>query len=167
MPPSDDQQTREARPVTAPPSPQATPAAPPPPADPANQQRAVAALFVALLSLAGLLGLNDYGRGIYVALFALLAGVVALWLGVGAVVRARRGHTRRPAGSVTAVVIAGAGIAISGLLVMAFSIFGAQLASYGQCLSGANTISAQQSCQRQFTRAVTRKLTAVSSGTRP
>jgi hypothetical protein len=123
-----------------------------------TQQRAVASLFLAMLSLAGLLGLNNLSRGIYVVLYALLAGAVALWLAVTSVKHARRERTARPRGSVTAIVIAALGITISGLLLLAFAVFGPQLSAYGQCLSGANTISTQQSCQTQFTHAVSHQL---------
>ena len=52
------------------------------PAEPAAQRRAVAALLVALLSLTGILALGDPQHGIYLVAYALLAGVVAMWLAV-------------------------------------------------------------------------------------
>lgn len=122
------------------------------------QQRAIAALFLALLSLGGLLGLTDLSRGIYMVLYALLAGALALWLALTAISRAHRGRTARPRGSVTAAVIAAIGIAVSGLMLAVFAVLGKQLSSYSQCLSGANTIAAEQACQDHFTHAVSHEI---------
>jgi hypothetical protein len=119
------------------------------PADPTLQHRAVAGLFIALLSLTGFLGFNtDLRRGVLVVGYALLAGLVALWLSVTAMRRARRSRTARPRGSVTAAVIAAAGIGLSTAMLVTFGLFGRQLSSYGQCISGAGTITAQQACYR-------------------
>jgi hypothetical protein len=118
--------------------------------DPAHQQRAVAALFLALLSLLGLLGLSNFQRGRYIVGFALVVGVLAVWFAATAIVRARRRNTTLPRGSVLAAVIGVIGVLLSGLLLAGFALFGPQATRYSQCLSGANTISAQQSCRHQF-----------------
>jgi hypothetical protein len=136
------------------------------PAEPAAQQRAVAALLVALLSLTGILALGDPQRGIYLVAYALLAGVVAMWLAVTSLARARRGRTARPHGSAAATAIAGVGILVSMLLLVAFIVLGRQMATYGQCLSAAGTTTAQQSCQVQFTRAVNREISALRTAER-
>src|SRR5262249_41051577 len=68
----------------------------PMPAEPAAQQRAAAALLVALLSLTGVLALGAPQRGVFLVGYALLAGVVAMWLAVTARMRARRGPTPPP-----------------------------------------------------------------------
>jgi hypothetical protein len=134
--------------------------APLPPSEPALQHRAVAALFIALLSLAGFLGFNiNLRRGVFLVIYALLAGATALWLAVTAMRRARRARTARPRGSVTATAIAAVGIGLSAVMLLAFALFGHQLSAYGQCLSGTNTISAQQSCYSQFSRALNREIT--------
>ena len=142
---------------TAPP-PAAIPARPKarsvPPADAATRQRAVAALFLALLSLFGLLGLNNLQRGIPIAAFALVAGALAVWLGSTSISRARRGGTMSPRSSVTAIAIGAIGVLLSGLLLVGFAAFGKQVATYTQCLSGANTIAAQQACKDQLVHAV-------------
>jgi hypothetical protein len=119
-------------------------------ADPAHQQRAVAALFLALLSLLGLLGLSNFQRGRYIVGFALVVGVLAVWFAATTIVRARRRNTTLPRGSVLAAVIGVIGVLLSGLLLAGFALFGPQATRYSQCLSGANTISAQQSCRHQF-----------------
>lgn len=169
MPPSHDEHPEEPGPATFQTSPQVSPPAssagvPLSPPDPANQQRAVAALFIAMLSLAGLLGFNDVRRGVYVALFGLLAGAVAWWLSFGSMIRARRGRTARPRGWAIASVIAGIGILLSAATLITFAVLGRQLSTYGDCLSGANTIAAQQSCQNQFTHDVFRKIAVLRSG---
>ena len=123
-------------------------------AEPAHQQRAVAALSLALLSLLGLLGLSNFQRGRYIVGFALVVGILAVWFAITAIVRARRQGTALPRGSVIATVIGVLGVLLSGLLLAGFALFGPQASRYSQCLSGANTISAQQSCRDQFIRSI-------------
>ena len=145
-----------AKPTATPPA--AIPARPKarslPPAGAATRQRAVAALFLALLSLFGLLGLNNLQRGVYIAAFALVAAALAVWLGGTSISRARRGGTMSPRASVTAIAIGAIGVLLSGLLLVGFAAFGKQVATYTQCLSGANTIAAQQACKDQLVHAV-------------
>jgi len=136
------------------------------PAEPAAQQRAMAALLVALLSLTGMLALGDPQRGVYLVGYALLAGVVAMWLAVTSLVRARRGGTARPHGSAAATAIAGIGILLSSILLFGFIVFGRQMSAYGQCLSEAGTTAAQQSCQVQFTHAVDREISSLRAAER-
>jgi len=125
-----------------------------PPAGAATRQRATAALFLALLSLFGLLGLNNLQRGIYIAAFTLVAGALGVWLGSTSISRARHGGTMPPRSSVTAIAIGAIGVLLSGLLLAGFAAFGKQVATYTQCLSGANTIAAQQACKDQLVHAV-------------
>jgi len=131
------------------------------PAEPAAQRRAVAALLVALLSLTGVLALGDPQRGVYLVAYALLAGAVAMWLAVTSLARARRSRTARPHGSAAATAIAGIGILLSSILLLAFIVLGRQMSQYGQCLSEAGTTAAQQSCQVQFTHAVNREIASL------
>jgi hypothetical protein len=136
------------------------------PAEPAAQRRAVAGLLVALLSLTSVLALGDPQRGIYLVAYALLAGVVAMWLAVTSLARARRGRTARPHGSAAATAIAGIGILLSAILLLGFIVFGRQMSEYGQCLSEAGTTAAQQSCQVQFTHAVNREISSLRAAER-
>ena len=122
--------------------------------EPAHQQRTVAAFFLAVLSLFGVLGLSNFQRGIYIVLFALVAGAMAIWLAGTAIRRARRGGTAGPRGSVVVIVIGGAGVLVRSLLLAGFALLGHQASAFSQCLSGANTVAAQQRCQSQFMRAV-------------
>lgn len=127
----------------------------------ASQQRATAALFLAMLSLFGLLAISNLSRGIFVAAFALLAGALAAWFAATAIGRARHQDTALPRGSVTALVIAAVGMAVSLILVAGFAVLGKQLTSYSQCTSAANTVAAQQTCQTQFSHAVTGQLNSL------
>ena len=123
-------------------------------ADPMLQQRSVAALFLALLSLFGVLGVSNFQRGVYIVAFALVAGAMAVWLAATAMRRARHRGTAGPRGSVVALVIGGVGVLISAVLLAGFALFGKQASTYSRCLSGANTVAAQQMCRTQFTRAI-------------
>jgi hypothetical protein len=136
------------------------------PAEPAAQQRALAALLVALLSLTGVLALGFPQRGVYLVSYALLAGVVAMWLAVTALARARRSRTTRPHGSAAATAIAGVGIGLSMFLLLAFAVFGPQLSAYGRCLSNAGTTAAQQACQAQLTHALNQEVSALRTAGR-
>ena len=111
-------------------------------------------MFLALLSLFGVLGLSNFQRGVYIVAFALVAGAMAIWLAGTAIRRARRGGTAGPRGSVVAISIGGVGVLISGVLLAGFALFGHQASTFTQCISGANTIAAQQTCRTQFLRAV-------------
>ena len=164
MPPSDEQRTEDrSRRATAPSQRATPPGNAAMPAEPAVQRRALAALFLALLSLAGLFSLNYLQRGIYLVAYALLAGLMGMWLAVTALARARRGHTTRPRGSVIATVIAGVGIILSVIMLIAFAVFGKQLTTYGRCLSLASTSADRQACQTQFIHAVNRELTTLQT----
>jgi hypothetical protein len=135
-----------------------------PPAEPALQHRAVAALFVALLSLVGFLGFNiEVRHGILIVIYALLAGATALWLSLTAMRRAQRSRTARPRGSVAATVIAGVGIGLATAMLVAFGLFGHELTDYGRCMSGANTIAAQQSCYNSFSHALDRQVSLLGA----
>jgi len=136
-----------------------------PPPEPALRHRTLAALVVALLSVAGLLGFNiEAQRAVFIVIYSLLAGVTALWLALTAMRRARRSRAARPRGSVAATVIAGVGIALSAVMLLAFSLFGQQLSDYGRCLSGANTIAGNQSCYSRFSHALDRQIGLTGHG---
>ncbi|MGE5137477.1 MAG: hypothetical protein ACM32E_31835 [Gemmatimonadota bacterium] len=183
MPPSDDYRPDErpggavlsppprlesplppAPPQAGPPGPAGQPPAPPParqprahrpPAARAHQHRATAGLFLAMLSLFGLLAISNFGRGIAIVAFSLLAGVVATWFSATAIGRARHHGMALPRGSITALVIASIGMAMSAILLAGFAVMGRQLTSYSHCLTAANTLAAQQTCEHQFTGSMT------------
>ncbi len=119
-------------------------------ADPPLRQRALAALLLSVLSLFGLLGVSNFQRGVYIVGFALVAGLLGIWFAATALARTRRAGTAGPRGSVTAIVIGGIGVLLSGLLLLGFVLFGTQASTFSRCLSGANTLAAQQTCKNQF-----------------
>jgi hypothetical protein len=45
-------------------------------------------------------------------------------------------------------------VLLSGVLLLGFALFGSQASTFSRCLSGANTIAAQQACQQQFVHSV-------------
>src|SRR5712691_6911140 len=136
-----------------------------PPPDPAVRQRALAALLLGALSLIGLtLGLGNLHRGIYVAVLTLLFAVTAIWLGVTASKKARRGGTARPRGAVGGVVLGGLGLAFSALWLLVLAVFWPQLNAYYTCMGGANTVAAQQACHSQLNKSVGGELSVLRGG---
>ena len=99
-----------------------------------------------------------------VAGFALAAGALAVWFAATSIRRARRQHTALPRGSVIALVIAGIGMAISIVLLAGFAMFGKQVSAYSRCLSGANTIVAENTCHSQFMNSLTGTASGLRSG---
>jgi hypothetical protein len=119
------------------------------------RQRALAALTLGVLSLLGLaLGLGNLRRGVFVAVLTLVFAVTAIWLGTGASRQARRSRTARPRGAISGVVLGGFGVAFSALWLLVLAVFWPQLSAYYNCMSGANTVAAQQVCHSQFTSSV-------------
>jgi hypothetical protein len=136
-----------------------------PPPDPALRQQALAAFALGVLSLLGLaLGLGDLRRGVFVAVLTLLFAVTAIWLGVAASRRARRGGTARPRGAVSGIVLGGFGLAISLLWLLVLAVFWPQLSAYSNCMAGANTVAAQQACHTQFTNSVGGEISVLQNG---
>ncbi len=127
---------------------------PRPPADPVLQQRVWAALMLAVISLLGMMLIGNVRRGVYVVAVALVIAAIALWLSISAMSRARRGGTGRPRGAVFATVLGVVGVLLSAFVLAGFAMFWPQLQQYANCLSGANTPSAQQACQQQLDHSV-------------
>ncbi len=136
-----------------------------PPPDPALRQRALAAFVLGVLSLLGLaLGLGNLRRGVAVAVLTLLFGLTAIWLGGGANRRARRSGTARPRGAISGIVLGSFGLAFSALWLLILAVFWPQLSAYYNCMSGANTVAAQQVCHTQFTNSVGSELSVLQTG---
>jgi hypothetical protein len=155
-----DQQTPTPPPEQRPPAPRPGPGSgfgpqpPRRPADPALQQRAWAALLLAVISLFGMMMIGNMRRGVYVVAVALIIAAIALWLATSALSRARRGGSGRPRGAVLAVVLGAAGLGFSAFVLIGFAIFWPQLSQYSDCMSGANTVAAQQACRQQLDNSV-------------
>ena len=136
-----------------------------PPAEPPVRQRALTALLLGVLSLIGLmLGLGNLRRGIFVAILTLLFAATAIWLGVTASRKARRGGTARPRWAVGGVVFGSIGLALSALWLLVLAVFWPQLNTYYTCMGGANTVVAQQACHDQFTKSVGSELSVLQGG---
>jgi hypothetical protein len=136
-----------------------------PPPEPAVRQRALAALLLGALSLIGLsFGLGNLGRGIYVAILALLFAAAAVWLGVTASKTARGSGTAQPRLAVGGVVLGGLGLAFSALWLLVLAVFWSQLNTYYSCMGGANTVTAQQACHKQFTDSVGSEISLLQNG---
>ncbi len=136
-----------------------------PPPEPALRQRALAAFALGVLSLLGLaLGLGNLRRGVYVAVLSLLFAMTAIWLGAWANRSARRSGTARPRGAVSGIVLGGFGLALSTLWLLALAVFWPQLSAYYNCMSGANTVAAQQACHTAFTNSVGGEISVLQGG---
>ena len=136
-----------------------------PPPDPAVRQRALAALVLGVLSLIGLmLGIGNVHRGIYVVVLTLLFAVTAIWLGVTASRKARRSGAARPRWAVSGVVLGSLGLAFSALWLLVLAVFWPQLNTYYNCMRGANTVTAQQACHKQFTNSVGGEISVLQNG---
>jgi hypothetical protein len=136
-----------------------------PPPDPALRQQALAAFSLGVLSLLGLaLGLGNLRRGVFVAVVTLLFAVIAIWLGIHTNRGARRSGTARPRGAVSGIVLGGFGLAFSALWLLLLAVFWPQLNTYYNCMSGANTVAAQQVCHNQLTNSIRGELGVLQNG---
>lgn len=118
------------------------------------QQRAWAALLLAVISLFGMMMVGNVRRGVYVVAVSLIIAAIAVWLSTSALSRARRGGSGRPRGAMLATVLGAAGLAFSAFVLIGFAIFWPQLSKYSDCMSGANTVAAQQACRQQLDESV-------------
>jgi len=136
-----------------------------PPPDPVLRQRALVALALGALSLLGLaLGLGNLHRGVYVAVLSVLFAATAIWLGAWANRSARRSGTARPRGAVSGIVLGGLGLTLGTLWLLALAVFWPQLSAYDTCMSGANTVAAQQACHTAFTNSVGGEISILQGG---
>ena len=113
--------------------------------------------MVALLGAAG-----NIHRGIYLVIFTLIAGPGACVLGITAMRRARRSGTWRPRGAIGATIIGTLSTILGILTLAAFTLFSQQLSAYSQCLSQAQTTSAQQACLSQLQRSIDARIQRAS-----
>jgi hypothetical protein len=145
------------RPPTMPPAPRKPPGK-------ETQQRGWSALALGLLSLLGLSAVQDLGHARYVLLLTLVIGAAGIWLGASTASRARRGGTYLPRGAVSGIILGGFGLALSVIMLAGATLLSGQLSAYSNCMKGANTLSAQQSCQQQFTHSVRSKIGQIQAG---
>jgi len=105
---------------------------------------------LSVLAFLGIFSSFNLHRGVYLVIFALVVGGAACWLAVTAMRRARRSASMRPRGAVLAVVFGATGAFLSAFLLIALALFWGPLTTYSRCLGAANTLTARQACQNQF-----------------
>jgi len=136
-----------------------------PPPEPPVRQRAQTAMLLGVLSLIALtLGLGNLRRGIFVAILALLFAAGAIWLGVTASKKARRSGTARPRWAAGGVVLGCIGLVFSAMWLLVLAVFWPQLSTYYNCMGGANTVTAQQACHKQFSDSVGSEISLLQNG---
>jgi hypothetical protein len=118
--------------------------------DPLLQQRAWAALSLGLLSLLGIGLIGNLARAVYVLALTFVFGVLAAWLGVTALSRARRSGSGKPRGALGGIVLGVMGLAFSALLIAWFAAVWPQIGQLSTCMSGANTQAARHACHTRF-----------------
>jgi hypothetical protein len=131
------------------------------------RQRAYVALLLSVLSVIALFGVGsnfDFHRGVYLVIFALLAGLAACWLGVTAIRRAGRAASMRPRGAVLGTVFGALGALLSALLLIVLAAFWSQLTTYSRCLGTANTLAARQACVNQLNRSLNGEISRLGAG---
>ncbi len=137
---------------------------PPSPPDPVLQQRAGAALALGMLSLIGLSLAGSLRRAIYIVIATLVLGALAAWLGGTAMSRARRAGSARPRGAIAGTILGVLGLSFSAITLIVFAMFWNELSAYSNCLSGANTLTAQQACRQQFSHTITNQIRSLQTG---
>lgn len=107
---------------------------------------------MALISLFGLAMANDNVRRLVVVMtVTAVIGGGSLWLSVTAMSRAKKARTARPRFAVLSTVLAVAGTGLSALALLGFALFWPQISQYSKCMAGANTVIAQNACNKQLT----------------
>jgi len=117
-----------------------------------------------MLSLVGLSLAGGLRRAVYVVIVTLVLGAVAAWLGGTAMSRSRRAGTARPRGAIAGTILGILGLSFSAIMLIVFAIFWNELSDYSNCLSGANTLTAQQACQQQFSQTITNQIRSLQPG---
>jgi len=111
-----------------------------------------------MLSLLGLSLAGGLRRAVYVIAAAFVLGALAAWLGGTAMSRARRAGSARPRGAVAGLILGILGLAFSAIALIVFAMFWKELSAYSNCLNAANTLTAQQACQHQFSQTITNEI---------
>jgi hypothetical protein len=121
--------------------------------------------FLSIISVIAVLRLgSNLTRGVYLLGFALATGLAASWLGLSAMSRARKAATSRPRGATAGMVFGIIGSVLSLIVLIFFAAFWPQLGRFSHCLSGASTVSAQQTCLNQLNQQVNHRMAKISPG---
>ena len=159
--PPPGQQPSQAQPARQPPAPgqprQLRQARPQPTRAPDKElrQRAIASLVLGALALVALLGLSgDLRRGVYLLLFSTVIGIGACVIGITALRKARKTGTFRPRGAVGGIILGALAALVSIPIIVTYLAYPTQVTKYVNCLSQAQTSSAQKACMNQFYKAI-------------
>jgi len=99
---------------------------------------------------------------VVVVIVALVIAATGLYLAVTAMRAAKRDGTARPRGSVLGTVLAVVGLVFGTVALAGFAMFWPQLTRYSSCMHGADTVSAQDACQKQFDDSVNSQMKVLS-----
>ena len=109
------------------------------------------ALFLGLLAMVlAIEVMNLMMHAPALSVLAPVAGIAAIVVGVRARRRARSGAKRAP-GAVGGIAFGAVGLAFSVLLFASLAVMWPQFSAFRHCTNGANTIAAQNSCNKTFT----------------
>lgn len=119
------------------------------------RQRAIASLVLGALALVALLGLSgDLHRGIYLLMFSAVIGLGSCVIGITAVRKARKTGSFRPRGAVGGIVLGTLAALVSIPILVTYLAYPTQVTNYVNCLSQAQTSSAQQACMNRFYKSI-------------
>jgi hypothetical protein len=119
------------------------------------RQRAIASLVLGALALVALLGLSsDLRRGIYLLLFSSLIGIGSCVIGITAVRKARKTGSFRPRGAVGGIILGAMAAVVSIPIIVTYLAYPTQVTNYVNCLSNAQSSSAQRACMNHFYKAI-------------
>jgi hypothetical protein len=94
-------------------------------------------------------GVGQAGHALYLLAFALVVGAAAAILGITAARAARKDGTTRPRGSVAAIILGFASVALAALSIVG-TVYYSQLTTYQRCINDAHGTTAQQTCTRHL-----------------
>jgi len=161
-PETSDSSTRGEQPATTPRPHDAPgaghPASPPPPSSPPSPQdvsrltsRGRLAIF---LGLAGLVCVTS----VFALPLGLGLGIAAIVVGARARKRGQQAHQAVP-GAMTGIVLGIVSSVFASLLIVSAAVFWEELVEYQDCVSGANTNTAREACQREFEERLVERVT--------
>ena len=107
------------------------------------------------LALVAMLGLSgDLRRGIYLLLFSAVIGLSSCVIGITAVRKARKTGSFRPRGAVGGIILGLLAALVSIPILVTYLAYPTQVTNYVNCLSQAQTSSAQQACMNRFYKSI-------------
>jgi uncharacterized membrane protein YfcA len=114
-----------------------------------------------VLSLIAMLLIGNLQRAVYVLAVALVVALVALVLAISAMSAAKRTQTRRPRGAMAGVLLGAIEALFSAIALIGFLMFQSQFTQYANCMDGASTAAAQNTCQQQLDNSLNTRITGL------